>query len=292
MLEVSSEAKGPSACSGLSDEADELREILKKLPAEKDSARPQKDLQDVQIFWERFPQVKREVEGRIRRLHALADEVSKVHRDCTVSNVVASSTGVASGIMGLAGLFLAPFSGGLSLGLALGGMGLGAAASVTSAATSIVEGNNSLSAKTEACNLISDSMKTMNDYFVDAAKILPKVVLASEEFVQFLGELGRVSHIFRASAHPQVRGVRSALRSSRASENEGRGFGGGASILGGVFTGISLGMDVTSLVQDSLSEGAESKFANELRQWAQVLDRNLKYLVKIQAQSSKETPPS
>jgi apolipoprotein L len=58
----------------------------------------------------------------------------------------------------------------------------------------------------------------------------------------------------------------------------------GARIRGGIFAGITLGMDVYSLVQDSkhLSEGAEAELAKELRQVAQELEKKLKELVQIQ----------
>ena len=89
-----------------------------------------------------FPQVKQELKENIKKLHALADNVDKVHRDCTISNVVASSTSIASGTLSILGLVLAPFMVGLSLGLSATGIGLGAAAAVTGNSTMVVEGVN------------------------------------------------------------------------------------------------------------------------------------------------------
>ncbi|XP_069855970.1 apolipoprotein L2-like [Dipodomys merriami] len=298
------------AAAGLSrDEEDELREALRKLPesmAMENKDRPQKDLKDMKIFGGRFPQVKSEVEGRIRRLRALAEEVSKVHKDCTISSIVANSTAVASGLMTLSGLALAPFTAGLSLGLSLGGIGLGAAASVTSAATSIVEETNTLSVRDEASNLVSASLETLNDYLVAAAKTAPKVVLASDEFLQSLTKLGKHVCAFKqARANPQLlhqaKGLMNTWRSSRGFESVERAFGGtalamtrGARILGAVPTGVFLGMDVTSLVQDSqhLSKGAELELAKELHWVAQELESKLEFLVKVQAQLSGMIPPS
>ncbi|XP_042549327.1 apolipoprotein L2-like isoform X2 [Dipodomys spectabilis] len=268
--------------------------------------RLQKDLKDMKIFAGRFPQVKSEVEGCIRRLRALAEEVSKVHKDCTISSIVANFTAVASGLMTLSGLALAPFTAGLSLGLSLGGIGLGAAASVTSAATSTVEATNILSVRDEASNLVSVSLETLNDYLVAAAKTTPKVVLASDEFLQSLTKLGKHVRAFRqARANPQVlrqaRGLTNTWRSSRGFESVERASGGtaqvmtrGARILGAVTTGVLLGMDVTSLVQDSqhLSKGAELELAKELRRVAQELESKLEFLVKVQDQLSGMIPPS
>lgn len=107
-----------------------------------------------------FPQVRQELEERIGKLRTLADQVDKVHRDCTIAQVVASSTGAVSGILTVLGLSLAPMTAGASLVLSATGMGLGMAAVVTSVSTSIVEHSNSSSAKAKASDLMStDSNK-------------------------------------------------------------------------------------------------------------------------------------
>ena len=94
-----------------------------------------------------FPQVKQELKEKIKKLHALADNVDKVHRDCTISNVVASSTSIASGTLSILGLVLAPFMVGLSLGLSATGIGLGAASAVTGISTMVMENVNLSSAE-------------------------------------------------------------------------------------------------------------------------------------------------
>ncbi|XP_048196417.1 apolipoprotein L2-like [Perognathus longimembris pacificus] len=285
------------------DEDDELRGALKKLPAAmavEDKDRPQKDLQDRKIFLQRFPQMKTETEGCIRRLRALADEVSKVHRDCTISNMVADSTRAASGLLLLLGLTLAPFTAGLSLGLSLGGMGLGAAASVSSAAIGTVEGRNRSSVKAEASNLVSDNMETLEDYLVAAGKISPEVVLASDKFVQLLRDIGKHIHaLSQAKANPQVlrqaRGLMNTWRSSRGFESVERASRGtalamtrGPPILGVVPAGVLRGLDMASPVQGSqhLSERAESELAAELRRVAQELESRLELLVRVQRELS------
>ena len=82
------------------EEADVLREYLLELKTdlvEEDQDRPQQDQLDRKRFLEEFPRVKRELEESIAKLHALADKVDKVHRDCTITNVVANSAGAVSG---------------------------------------------------------------------------------------------------------------------------------------------------------------------------------------------------
>jgi apolipoprotein L len=40
-----------------------------------------------------------ELEERIRKIQALADHLDEGHKDCTISHVVVTSTGVASGVL-------------------------------------------------------------------------------------------------------------------------------------------------------------------------------------------------
>ncbi|KAL1767548.1 apolipoprotein L3-like, partial [Sigmodon hispidus] len=119
----------------------------------------QSDLQDKKSFLEVYPQVKLELEGHIRKLRALADKIDKVHRDCTITQVVAGSTSVVSGILTVLGLALAPVTAGVSLGLSATGLGLGVAAAVTSVSTSIVDKVSIVSAKAEARKLVLASKK-------------------------------------------------------------------------------------------------------------------------------------
>lgn len=97
----------------------------------------QKELQEKR-FLEEFPVLKRKLEGHIRKLRDLADRIDQVHRDCTISSVVSSSTGIFS----FFGLALAPFTGGASMLLSGSAVGLGVAAAVTTVTTSALEQSN------------------------------------------------------------------------------------------------------------------------------------------------------
>ena len=112
-----------------------------------DQDRVQKYQQEKERFLKEFPQVKQELKEKIKKLHVLTDNVDKVHRDCTISNVVASSTSIASGTLSILGLVLAPFMVGLSLGLSATGIGLGAASAVTGISTMVMENVNLSSAE-------------------------------------------------------------------------------------------------------------------------------------------------
>ncbi|XP_043736982.1 apolipoprotein L3-like [Cervus elaphus] len=262
------------------EEADVLREFLIKLQtnlAREDPDRLQKYQQEKERFLKEFPQVKQELKRSIRKLRELADKVDKVHRDCTISNVVASSTGVASGALGILGLILAPFTAGLSLGLSAAGIGLGAAAAVTGVSSMVVEKVNTSSAETEASHINTAEM------------------IAYGWNLYQVKDFGRYIHATRvARGNPQfVAAARHYLTTGRASVRSAqvRGHVGGtaravsrvARIGRGVASGLFLALDVYSLVKDvlDLQEGAKTASAENMRQKARELETKLEELTWI-----------
>lgn len=154
--------------------------------AEEDQDRLQRELQDMEKFAETFPQVKLELEEHIRKLQALADKVDKVHRDCTISKVVAGSTSTVSGVLTLLGLTLVPVTAGASLVLLARGLGLGAAAAVTSVSTGIVDYTSESSAKTRASHLVSSSMVKVKMVAEAVVHSWPRVYELSENCCRVL----------------------------------------------------------------------------------------------------------
>ncbi|XP_021574289.1 apolipoprotein L3-like [Carlito syrichta] len=255
-----------------------------------------KDRQDRERFLIEFPQVKMKLEESISELHALAGRVDKVHKDCTISNVVAGSTGAVSGILTVLGLALAPVTAGTSLVLSATGVGLGAAAAVTGVSSSIVDYSNRLSAEAKAKNL----MATSND----VAKVVKEAVGTNTSKVISLvtkcsRDLQGIEKNIRAftlvKANPRlVASARSLMTTGRISARSSRqvqkAFGGtalamtkGVRLVSMATVGISLLMDVVTLVQESvhLHAGAKTKSAEELRQQAQELEKMLEQLTQI-----------
>ena len=223
------------------------------------------------------PQVKQELKENIKKLRELADKVDKVHRDCTISNVVASSTGIASGALGILCLGLALFIAGLSLGLSATGLGLGVAASVTSLSTMVVETVNTSSAETQA-------------------KGLGTVTAKSTKFLKQVQDFAKhIQAIKVARRNPQLvataqRFVKTGRLSAQSAQQVTRNFGGtplaatkAARIRSGVLSGIFIGLDVYSLVKDAqdLQEGAKTASAENMRQKAQELEKKLEELTWI-----------
>ncbi|XP_041503237.1 apolipoprotein L3-like, partial [Microtus oregoni] len=137
------------------DEEAALHKALEQLPVVEGKERLQKELQDRKRFVEEFPQLKK-IEGNIRKLRALADHVDQVHKGCTISNVVSNTPSVVSGVLGIMGLALAPVTAGGSLLLLATGVGVGAVAIVTGAATVVGEETSKWSYEAEAKRLCSN----------------------------------------------------------------------------------------------------------------------------------------
>ncbi|XP_075815902.1 apolipoprotein L2-like isoform X2 [Microtus pennsylvanicus] len=270
-----------------------------------DEEKHQKALQEKKRFLEVYPRVKLELEERIRKLHALADKIDKVHRDCTITQVVASSTGAVSGVLTVLGIALAPVTAGVSLGLSATGLGLGAAAAVTSVSTTIVEKVSTASVEAEASELLPRSNDTENDIKSnDTEKVIKEVVEKNTPklFSVFMkssknleGMKKNIDAIKLTKASPRLTNSAKRLMttgkvSARSTRQVKKAFGGtalamtkGARIMGAATAGLSLVLDVVSLIEESnhLQEGAKAESAAKLRQKAQELEQKLQELIWV-----------
>ncbi|XP_045688522.1 apolipoprotein L3-like, partial [Phyllostomus hastatus] len=275
------------------EEADALYEdlnLLKELMAMKDKDKPSQDQLFREMVLKEFPQVEQELEERIGKLHALADSVDEVHRDCTISNVVASSTGAVSGILTIAGLSLAPVTAGASLVLAATGAGLGAAAAITSVSTSIVEISKNKSAKAKASHLLSDAINN-NELVIECLRHSAPRIASLSKCIESVQKIVKNVRAFKvAKARPllaaQAKDFMTAGNISiRSSRRVQKAFGGtalamtkGARVFGLVTASAFLLADVYTIVKDSihLHEGPKTELAEQLREQAQGLERMLK----------------
>ncbi|XP_038198097.1 apolipoprotein L2-like [Arvicola amphibius] len=262
----------------------------------------QNALQEKERFLKVYPQVKRELEESIRKLHALADKIDKVHRDCTITQVVASSTGAVSGVMTVLGLALAPVTAGVSLGLSATGLGLGAAATVTSVSATIVEKVSTASVEAEASQLLPRSNDTEKDIKSNNTekvikevleKNTPRLISASKNSFRNLEVMKKnIDAIKLTKANPRLANSAKRLMttgkvSARRTRQVKKAFGGTAlamtkraRIMGAATAGLALVLDIVSLIDDSkhLQEGAKAESAEKLRQQAQDLEQKLQEL--------------
>uniref|UniRef100_G1PY27 Apolipoprotein L3 n=1 Tax=Myotis lucifugus TaxID=59463 RepID=G1PY27_MYOLU len=281
------------------DAADALYADLRQLEIlvaveDEDMASAEQECRD--RFMKEFPQVKQDLEECIRKLYALADEVDKVHRDCTISQVAASSAGAVSGILTIVGLSLAPVTAGASLVLLATGLGLGAAASVTSVTTGIVEYSKNKSAKAQASRLVSTGSDTEKVVEEVLSHITPKIASLGSKCIQSLKDIVKNAGAFNLAKSnpflaPEATSVmRTGVMSAQGSNQLQKAFGGtvlamskGARVFGIATAGVFLLVDVVNIVKESvhLHKGAKGQSAAELRQQAQELERRLEELTHI-----------
>ncbi|XP_059103332.1 apolipoprotein L3-like [Peromyscus eremicus] len=296
----------PTSCLPLSvglschrEEEDALHEARNKTIVDadgEDDKKLQQNLQDKKRFLEDYPQVKLELEQQIRKLHALADKIDKVHRDCTITQVVAKSTGAVSGVLTILGLALAPVTAGLSLGLSATGLGLGAAAAVTSVSTSLVEKVITVSAEAKASQLGPTSKDKEEVIKEVLEENTPGLISVYKNSIQNLEDIKKnidAIKLAKADSHLKTNAKRLITTGKVSAQNTRKvekAFGGTAlamtkeaRIMGATNAGLSILMDVVSLVEDSkhLHEGAKAESAAELRQQAQDLEQKLKELIRV-----------
>ncbi|XP_035294696.1 apolipoprotein L3 isoform X2 [Cricetulus griseus] len=256
----------------------------------------QRELEAQKRFLDVYPQVKLELEQHIRKLHDLADKVDKVHRDCTITQVVANSTSAVSEVLKILGFALAPVTPGVSLGLSATGLGLGAAAAATSVSTSIVETASTASAEAEASQLGPTNQDTANTIKEVLEKSTPGLASVYEKSFQDLEVFKKnIDAINLVKTNPRLannakRLMTTGAVSARKTRQVQKSFGGTAlamtrraRVMGAANSGLSLVMDVVSLVEASkhLHEGAKADYAAELRKQARDLEQKLQDLIQV-----------
>ncbi|XP_037371066.1 apolipoprotein L2-like [Talpa occidentalis] len=276
------------------DEADVIYEVLSGLIT--DTATEDKNEQEFrERFLKSYPQIQQQLKKHIAQLHELADKADKVHRDCTISNLVANSTGIVSGILTIVGLSLAPVTAGVSLALTATGVGLGTAATVTTVSTSIVEKVNMSFVEAEANTLSAgiNEEKVVKELLCDHSS---KIVSIGDTIFRGLNGIQKNARAIKlVKSQPQLAGRAARLMSGGKLSAQGtrqveKAFGGtalamtkGARIFGVVTAGATVLMDVVSLVENSkdLHKGAKTQSAENLRQEAQELEKKLEELNQI-----------
>uniref|UniRef100_A0A8C6E1Z2 Apolipoprotein L3-like n=1 Tax=Moschus moschiferus TaxID=68415 RepID=A0A8C6E1Z2_MOSMO len=276
------------------EDEDELHKYLNELKralVEEDQKRLPKEQLDRRRFLIKFPRVKRQLEEFIGKFHELADKLDKVHKGCTISNVMAYSTGAVSSILTIVGLALVPVTLGASVVLLGTGIGLGAAATVTNVSTSIIEHVKRSSAETEASRMVSTVVKKWK-VLLEVLKGNPTIEKVTEaiqciEMHIHAMETGKANpgsaaypNIFMNPvriSHPAIQQIEAGFKATALTITKG------ARIAGLATAGVFLLVDVGFLVKESkhLYDGAKTVAAESLRQRAWELERKLEALTRI-----------
>ncbi|XP_047596983.1 apolipoprotein L3-like isoform X2 [Lutra lutra] len=284
------------------EEAEALREGLNELQGSKDLEA--KKQQARERFLNQFPELKLKIEERIRKLRELADEVDRVHRDAAITSVAADSAAVASGVLSILGLVLAPYAAVACLVVSAISAGLGVASDVTGMYASSMEMSSESSSIDEANSPIlsdADEDKVFQKFLDDYIDYFSQI----DDLYEDLNDLAtNVRAIRAARRNPQLavqaqrftRGVPVSGQTARRVQNT---FGDtalamtrGARVRSGLFSVLFLGLDVYDLVKDSmnLQEGAKAESAEDMRRQARELESKLEKLTEFY-ERLKEGPP-
>ncbi|XP_068938147.1 apolipoprotein L6-like isoform X2 [Petaurus breviceps papuanus] len=243
------------------------------------------------IFLKEFPGKKMELEARIQSLHAVADQVDKTHKKCIITNVVASSTSALSGFMSILGLALAPVTAGGSLVLSASGIGLGAVAAITSLSSSVIEQASNSAARER----VSNHKGTKGQAAVAVMwKEAPQLISVAQKCVsmgnQVMEEIRKNIRAFRlAKANPRLTTtaknfMTNGYLSTWNARKVEKAFGGttlamtkSSRMMSAISAGALSVVDIITFIHDlnHLLEGAKAEMAEELREQAQEVEREL-----------------
>ncbi|XP_028634684.1 apolipoprotein L3-like [Grammomys surdaster] len=258
-----------------------LKEHLAQEPTDEDD-RPQREQQKEQ-FLQEFPELKKKLEDHIRKLRDLADHLDQVPEDCTISDVVSSSVGTASGVLSLLGFVLLPFIAGTSLVLSAPCMGI--AAFLISFMFTLVEESITLSNKSEASSLVGASMSILEEILKTVPKITVKLCYTGLELVNAFKTLKDQIRAIRTARFTSCPGpvARNLISTGRSSVQSVFPMTRRARIRAGGFTSFFLACDVYHLVKESvdLYDGAKPESARALRDLALKLEEKLQVFEQI-----------
>ena len=282
------------------DELHNYLNELKRALVEDDKERLSKEQLDRRRFLNKFRRVKWQLEECISKFHELADKVEKVHKGCTISNVLVHSTGAVSGILTIVGLALALVTMGSSVVFLATVTGLGAVGTVTSVSTSILEHIKRSSVETIASRMMSTLIKKWK-VLLEILKSNPtteKVTKAVQCIEMHVHDM-QTGRAFSDSAANVCMSF--LILSSSSIQKKEAGFKApaltitkGGQIVGLATSGVFLLVDVGCLVKESmhLHGGAKAASAENLRQRARELERKLEELTRIyESLQGDPTPP-
>uniref|UniRef100_A0A8C0IX24 Apolipoprotein L3-like n=1 Tax=Chelonoidis abingdonii TaxID=106734 RepID=A0A8C0IX24_CHEAB len=274
--------------------------------------------EDIMVFLKQFPEQRKEIEKCIQCLKDMADNIDETHKNCTIANMAANSTSLASGILTILGLTLAPLTAGGSLALTATGIGLGAAAAATSISVGIYENVSNSKERSKANDLLVEcqsNLKTLTHS--DEVDFRPIVSPKSEAMGNHLTHVLSTASKIPEVVYKSVKGIRTNVRAFKVvkanpglkalaqrltaagstARNTAKGtkqvqkalagttlaMSKSARVLGAAAAGVFVVFDAYSLVKDSihLTEGAKAEAAADIREKTSQLEKDLQNLSEL-----------
>ncbi|XP_055993433.1 apolipoprotein L3-like [Sorex fumeus] len=220
-----------------------------------------------------YSQVKKDVEVHIKQLYAFAEMTDKVHKICTIVNVVADSIVILSNILYIMGIGLAPFTAGLSSAVSEPALSMGILAIITAVVSTTIDHRCMACIEAEV-NKLESTEKNLHrlwELLGDSKERISSLInnfkvarnIENYAYCNRLSMLGP-----RLGAH-NVWGTMLVDTASTMSK--------GTYVIGGVSKGLAILLDGYSLLQVSkdLQDVGKSQSGQKLRQWAQELENML-----------------
>lgn len=263
------------------------------------------------FFLKEFPAQKKEIERCIASLLKLADTIDEAHKNITITNIAASSTGASSGIFIILGIVLAPFTTGVSLILTASGLGLGVVAFATGLSATIYEIVSTSKDMTKAQDLMSECGKTLQiaklvedfnnealeeilQHFIsiaagkvpDAINTVQGIQATVKQLKNFQAHHGLKVLAKKTAAGSATHSTMQAakhLTRNRALTATAQAMGSAAHLLSAAVTGVVLLFDAFNMFKNAkdLSEGAKTEKAAEIREKARKLEAELQAFNKL-----------
>lgn len=254
---------------------------------------------DVKNYHAHFEKVKEMRASIIQKLKEIRDDVKKEDKRENIGKIVYSTTGVAGGGLAIAGLILAPFTFGASLGLTVAGAAVGAASGGASISHGIARHVIVKNKYKEAERLLQVYKSEIEEFVVYIDNLLrvnaeilpvissslPKSAGVCLDVANFVVSTTRLCSYIRTLA-PVASGVRAA--GGAVSETAGAvtkfiGVGSkvasnaakGLKVAGGLFAAISIVIDIGTIVDSGieLHRGKLSERAKQLDDIISELER-------------------
>lgn len=274
--------------------------------------------EDIVVFLKQFPKQREEIEKCIQCLKEMADNIDKTHKRCTIASVAANSTSVASGILTILGLTLAPLTAGGSLALTATGIGLGAAAAATSISANLYENVSNSKERSKANDLLAKCQSnletlTCSDEVDFRSKFSPASEATGDHLKHVLSPASKIPGVICKSvtgirtnvrafqlvkANPGLKALAKRLTAAGSTaRNAAKGtkqvqkalagttfaMSKSARVLGATAAGVFVLLDAYSLVKDSihLAKGAQVEAAVDIREKASQLEKDLQNLSEL-----------
>lgn len=137
-------------------------------------------VENLKIFCAFFHQDHQHLQGQIRKLDDITDQLETMHRKTTIGSLTGGVIGAAGGITSIVGLVLAPFTLGASLAVTAVGVGIAAAGGATGAASNIANMVRQKSLRKTIEDILNDFQDKVNPVLISLNKINCRVAKMQE----------------------------------------------------------------------------------------------------------------